>query len=183
MNRTSEDRHEGLGGDNRETLKPDIKGTSYAQPIITSAIAKIIASGALKSYSYPLLKSKNPQTRESLRQQQFDMIQQLSASGIDPVMFDVMLSNELDRRLKQQFGFIFLGLTSIFTAAAYAIVVINGVYNIGISSAAITALVVETPIQFIGLLYVIARNLFPQSLADRVAAHGTKTRHNDPAMD
>jgi hypothetical protein len=26
------------------------------------------------------------------------------------------------------------------------------------------ALIVETPIQFIGLLYIIARNLFPQSL-------------------
>jgi hypothetical protein len=32
----------------------------------------------------------------------------------------------------------------------------------GISDVAITALIVETPIQFIGLLYIIVRNLFPQ---------------------
>jgi hypothetical protein len=73
------------------------------------------------------------------------------------------LSNKLDRKLKSQFGGLFFIATVFFSLLSYAVIILNSVLKWGISDIAITALIVETPIQFIGLLYIIARNLFPQS--------------------
>jgi len=95
-------------------------------------------------------------------------LKELTESGIDPAAFDSLISNEIDRKLKVQFGIVFLLLTFLFTAASYSIVILDGIYQWNISQVAITALIIETPIQFIGLLYIIARNLFPQRTADQV---------------
>jgi hypothetical protein len=46
---------------------------------------------------------------------------------------------------------------------SYLVIVLNSVFKWGISDIAITAWIVETPIEFIGRPYIIARNLFPQS--------------------
>jgi hypothetical protein len=89
----------------------------------------------------------------------------LVEEGIDPQLFDLMLSNELDRTLKRRFGFYFFGATISFTLLSYIIICANSIWKWSISDIAITALIVETPIQFIGLLYIIAKNLFPQSPA------------------
>jgi hypothetical protein len=75
----------------------------------------------------------------------------------------LLLSNELDRTLKKQFGVAFFAATMFFTMLSFGVIVFNGIYHWGISDTAVTALIVETPIQFIGLLYIIARNLFPQT--------------------
>ena len=91
-----------------------------------------------------------------------DVVKDLMASGIDPSGFDVLISNELDRRLKERYGIIFLVLTVAFTLISYLIIIFNSIYEWGISDLAITVLLIEIPIQFIGLLYIIARNLFPQ---------------------
>lgn len=112
--------------------------------------------------------------RKSLEERKIGIVKQLLESDIDPNLFDVLLQNELDRRLKVRFGFAFLVLTVLFTAASYAIVICDGVYNWDISETAITALVIETPMQFIGLLYIIARNLFPHT--DRKHDEKTKRR-------
>jgi hypothetical protein len=97
------------------------------------------------------------------RTEQLNLLRELSEAGIDVRLFDLMLSNELDRSLKRQFGVAFFLATLAFTAASYAVIVLNGIFKWGISEIAITSLIVETPIQFIGLLYIIARNLFPSS--------------------
>lgn len=107
------------------------------------------------------------ETKRSLGQQMIESIRQLHESGIDPRLFDVLLQNEVDRRLKVRFGSVFLALTFLFTAASYAIVIGDGVFGWNISEVAITALIIETPMQFIGLLYIIARNLFPQTVHKR----------------
>jgi hypothetical protein len=91
-----------------------------------------------------------------------EICKDLSKNNIDPEIFDVLVSNELDRELKQKYGAVFLTLTVAFTIFSYGLVVMNSVRNWGIPQFAITALVIEIPIQFIGLLYIIARNLFPQ---------------------
>ena len=90
------------------------------------------------------------------------LMKKLMESDIDPVLFDSLLSSNADRKLKARFGIAFLVLTIIFTITSYAIVILNSICKWGISEVAITSLVIETPIQFIGLLYIIARNLFPQ---------------------
>jgi hypothetical protein len=97
------------------------------------------------------------------RQQQLILLQDLTKAGIDPALFDLMLSTELDRNLKKQFGVAFFAATIAFTLLAYSIIILNSVLNWEIPQYAVTGLIIETPIQFIGLLYIIARNLFPQN--------------------
>jgi hypothetical protein len=111
--------------------------------------------------------------RKSVEERKIEMVKQLLESNIDPNLFDVLLQNEVDRRLKVRFGVAFLILTFLFTTASYTIVILDGIYKWNISEVAITALIIETPIQFIGLLYIIARNLFPQSAGDNVK-HGKR---------
>lgn len=91
-----------------------------------------------------------------------EVAKELKEAGIDLLQFDILQSSELDRKLKRSFGYLFLILTLFFTAASYLIVVFNSINGWHIPEKAITALIIETPIQFIGLLYIIARNLFPQ---------------------
>lgn len=108
----------------------------------------------------PFLKRfASKQTREEAQTQ---LLKSLQKANIDPLIFDKLLTTEVDRKLKIKYGNRFLWLTTIFTAVSYAIVILNAKYEWKISDVAITALIIETPIQFIGLLYIIARNLFPQ---------------------
>ncbi len=114
------------------------------------------ASHHQESYDYISEPTKSAEERK------IEIVKQLLESDIDPGMFDVLLQNEVDRRLKVQFGVTFLILTFLFTTASYAIIILDSIFQWNISEVAITALIIETPIQFIGLLYIIARNLFPQ---------------------
>ena len=109
------------------------------------------------------IKGKGEEYRKSLEERKILIVKQLLESDIDPQIFDVLIQNEVDRRLKIRFGVAFLVLTFLFTTASYAIVILDGIYKWNIFQVAITALIIETPLQFIGLLYIIARNLFPQS--------------------
>ena len=106
---------------------------------------------------------KREERRKTIEERKTQLVKDLTDSGIDPVMFDILLTNEMDRRMKIHFGIVFLFLTVLFTAGSYAIVILDAVYTWNVSHVAITALIIETPIQFIGLLYIIARNLFPSS--------------------
>ena len=116
--------------------------------------------------------------RASVEETAMKMARQLLESDIDPHMFEVLFGNLVDRRLKRKFAPAFLACAVLFTLASYAIVVGNGIYEWNISEIAITALIIETPMQFIGLLYIIARNLFPQTTRSnrekRVSRTGTK---------
>ena len=105
------------------------------------------------------------QKAQEIRENQLILLRTLTEAGIDPHLFDLMLSSELDRNLKKQFGVAFLVATVFFTLLSYGVIVFNAIDKWGITDIAITALIVETPIQFIGLLYIIARNLFPQASA------------------
>jgi hypothetical protein len=123
---------------------------------LISELAKL----SLKSIHVPIFGSDKDQL--DVREVQLKLLQDLTVAGIEPALFDLMLSSELDRNLKKQFGIAFFIATIVFTTASYGVIVFNAVYHWGISDVAVTALIVETPIQFIGLLYIIARNLFPQ---------------------
>jgi hypothetical protein len=114
------------------------------------------------SKAFPQTLAKRARKKRSIAERKTKLVKELIESGIDPVAFDVLISNEINRRLKIRFGLAFLLLTFLFTAASYSIVIFDGIYGWQISEVAITALIIETPIQFIGLLYIIARNLFPQ---------------------
>lgn len=101
--------------------------------------------------------------KRTFEQEKAAMVKDLMKSGIDPSIFDALLSNEINRRLKVRFGSFFLAITFFFTAASYVIVVLNSVYQWKIPDVAIISLIIQAPIQLIGLLFIIARNLFPNS--------------------
>jgi hypothetical protein len=58
---------------------------------------------------------------------QLKLLHDWTAAGIEPAPFDLMLSSELDRTLKKQFGVAFLLATIAFTAASYAVIIFNAV--------------------------------------------------------
>lgn len=137
----------------------------------SAAVVRIAELITKFSGSFPFGVGEESPKKVNIREEQLILLNSLTAAGIDPHLFDLMLSSELDRNLKKQFGAAFLIATIFFTLLSYGVIVFNSVLNWGISTIAITALIVETPIQFIGLLYIIARNLFPQqSLAHHMVA-------------
>lgn len=129
-------------------------------PLLAKAAANIILGSSL--FHFPGIALTSEKTKSSA-EEKTQLMKELAELDVDPVTFDTLLANELDRKLKVNFGMAFLVLTCLFTIASYAIVILNSIYSWGISEIAITALIIETPIQFIGLLYIIARNLFPQT--------------------
>jgi hypothetical protein len=177
----------GISGDGAVVLQRDIALQRLAE--ITSRIdVKIPFFGfswrrnsavppSLSSVQEELVRQERVTVRRdqvSLRREQVTILSELSKLGIDPVFFDLMLSNELDRNLKRQFGVLFLALTSVFTGISYLVIVLAGILEWKIPSIAITALIVETPLQFIGLLYIIARNLFPQLPIKKISDEQSK---------
>ena len=148
----------------KEVVEKKARETNYG---IVLTIAKLAAEFLFSSAQIisvgDIIPGKRAERKKSLEEQKTALVKELVDSGIDPVAFDVLLSNEIDRRLKIRFGIAFLLLTVLFTAASYSIIIFDAIYEWKISEVAITALIIETPIQFIGLLYIIARNLFPQS--------------------
>ena len=137
------------------------KAVTTSIPITGSILGTLFDLNDIKHFQ-----SKRAKKRKTLAEEKAVLVKELIESGIDPAAFDILISNEINRRLKVQFGIIFLLLTFLFTAASYSIVILDGIYKWNISQVAITALIIETPIQFIGLLYIIARNLFPQKDQD-----------------
>ncbi len=130
-----------------------------------SALAKVVAisipvtgslvGSLLDIRSIEFSPTKRAEKRKTLAEEKAVLVKELIESGIDPAAFDVLISNEINRKLKVQFGIVFLVLTFIFTAASYSIVILDGVFEWNISQVAITALIIETPIQFIGLFLMM----------------------------
>lgn len=158
---------QGKGEDNKPRQENEVKsvlGTSFSAPLIAKAVANIIAGSSIIALPEIVFSREK---KKSIAEEKAELMKELAELDVDPETFDALLTNELDRKLKVSFGVAFLILTCLFTAASYAIVILDAIYDWGISEIAITALVIETPIQFIGLLYIIARNLFPQSEANK----------------
>jgi uncharacterized protein YqhQ len=132
------------------------------------SFATILAEILVPSLSkglFDFLPSKEKKERkQTMEEKKVDLVKSLLESGIDLAIFDSLITNEINRRLKTRFGITFLIFTFIVTIASYMIVVFDAIYKWGISQVAITALIIEIPIQFIGLLYIIAKNLFPVSM-------------------
>jgi hypothetical protein len=160
----------GFGGIMNDSSNSNREGGVYVSA--AQALVKALANTAVSPIQFRISSAERDQKKEDRGQQQVTLLRELSAAGIDPQLFDLMLSNELDRNLKRQFGWGFLAATIFFTILSYGVIVLNSVYAWKISEFAINSLIIETPIQFIGLLYIIARNLFPQ----------TGSTHNAPPL-
>lgn len=158
-------------------------GTSYAVSAAAKATAELVFRQAppilarLFPFPFGYLYSRllPPEPNKTIEQEKTELVSQLLVAGIDPLLFDVLLANEIDRRLKTQYGVAFVVLTCVFTAASYALIALNARWGLGISDLAMTGLIIETPIQFVGLLYIIARNLFPNAPAHGPLARGTSS--------
>ena len=110
-----------------------------------------------------LMSAPREKKKKGEHQDKLNTLRELTDLSIDPRVFDAMLSSELDRRLKRKFGIAFLILAIAFAITGYAIVIANSLIDLGISDSAITALIIQIPVQLVGLLYIIARNLFPRN--------------------
>jgi hypothetical protein len=84
-----------------------------------------------------------------------------SAQTVNPLIFDILASSEINGRLKRNFGITFIVITCVFTLISYAIIIFASIYEWKIPTAAFTALVIQAPLQMIGILYVMARHLYP----------------------
>ena len=143
-------------------------GPSGAAVLAMAALAAIAADvffnrGSILSSIGNLFRRNRAQEVHAEEKRKAELVGELEHGKIDPVTFDSLLTNEMNRRLKTRFGHLLLALTVLFTAASYVIVILNGRLGWNISEVAMTALVIEIPIQFFGLLYIVARNLFPQN--------------------
>jgi len=123
----------------------------------TMAMVKAVARDIERT---PPKAKKGSDGDESLKTEQ--LIKMLSES-MGPKTFDTVLTIEIDMALKKRYAMVFCWMAALFSLLSYAVVILDAVLSWGISDLAITALIIETPIQFVGLLYIIARNLFPSS--------------------
>ena len=80
---------------------------------------------------------------------------------VDPMIFSILVNNEINKKLKKNFGIAFVAITCLFTLISYAIIILASVYEWKMPAAAMTALIVQAPLQMVGILFVMARNLFP----------------------
>ncbi|QDV81240.1 hypothetical protein TBK1r_01550 [Stieleria magnilauensis] len=110
-------------------------------------------------------KTHLPSSRKRVQDKRLETLKELSDLSIDPEVFDTMLSNELNRQLKHRFAVGFLILAVAFSSISYLIVVADAIWKLGIPTSVLVALLVQTPIQLIGLLHIIARNLFPNPVS------------------
>ena len=141
----------------------------YALKSFATILADILVPSLSKGI-FDLIPSNGSQfntkegKKKSIEEKKVELVKSLVEAGIDLKIFDSLITSEINRRLKIRFGVTFLIFTFIVTVASYLIVILDAVYKWGISEVAITALIIEIPIQFIGLLYIIAKNLFPDYL-------------------
>ena len=80
---------------------------------------------------------------------------------MDPVIFDILATAQINRGLKKSFGIAFIVITCIFTLVSYAIIIFASIYDWKIPPAAFTALIIQAPLQMVGILYIMAKNLYP----------------------
>lgn len=133
-----------------------------------SILAEILIPSITKKIFDALPSNKNKgkikaEKKKTMEENKVDLVKSLVESGIDFKKFDCLITNEINRRLKIRFSIIFLIFTFVVTAASFMIVIFDGIYSWNISQVAIIALIIEIPIQFIGILYIIAKNLFPKA--------------------
>jgi hypothetical protein len=77
-----------------------------------------LAAEILKQTS-PFSFFTSEEKRLTLQERQLELLKALSAAGIDPQLFDLLLSAELDRQLKARFGIAFFVATVAFTCVSY----------------------------------------------------------------
>lgn len=98
-----------------------------------------------------------------------DILNQLKKADIDLLQFDILLNNGINRNLKKNFAKNLICLTIFFTISSYLILILNSpkIWALGIPEHALTAFIIEIPIQFVGILYIIAKHLFPDHTSNK----------------
>jgi hypothetical protein len=165
--------------------KPTFIAVNTAAKVVPEFVVNLLAANATSSMSsWTLVGGFDKQAQAKvaeLVEQAVPLLQELSAEKVDPELFDRLLSNQVDRLLKLIFAKLFFWATVAFTVVSYLVIILNSLLNWGIGQIAITALIIETPLQFIGLLYIIARNLFPQPSSRRKTLFAPRHHENGPA--
>lgn len=83
--------------------KPTKKSPSTTDTSVLLASAARAMADIMVGSTFPLIRLSWPQ-RKSVEAQKTALVKDLLEAGIDPLVFDSLLSNEIDRRLKVRFG-------------------------------------------------------------------------------
>jgi hypothetical protein len=115
------------------------------------------------SLNLPLVfsKEKREKAKKEIQEEKIKLFTELANIGINISIYEQHLNNELNRKLKKIFGGLFLIFAFIFTILSYLIVILDAILHWGINQVAVTALIIEIPLQFVSILLIIANNLFP----------------------
>jgi len=143
--------------------------SSFAKEFISATLP--VVSSIISMYEEPILrinlgeifsKRKREEAIAKRNEALLDFFESLQNSGINPNTVQTYLNDELNRNLKKRYGNVLLIFTAFFSAVSLTIIILNSVFEWGISDIAITALIIELPIQLVGMLYIIVSNLFPK---------------------
>ena len=135
-----------------KTAAPEHLASAIAKVIVSASPATTnLASALLDIREMRLSPEKREERRKTIAEETAVLVKALIEAGIDPVAFDALISNEINRRLKVRFGGWFLFLTFLFTAASYSIVILDSIYKWNISHVAITALILKAPFPIVVL--------------------------------
>jgi len=100
----------------------------------------------------------------SISDEKVRALAKLSKIGVDPHIYEVMLNNHHQRDLRSKYGLLFFVYSCVATAVSYVVVILNASLGWGLSDLVLSSLVIQTPIQILGLLFIIARSLFPRQM-------------------
>ena len=76
--------------------------------------------------------------------------------------YDKFISNKLNRELKRNFGWAFIIMSVLTLVASYSFVFLSTINKWEVSDVVTTTIIIEAPLQMIGILVIIANNLFPK---------------------
>jgi hypothetical protein len=104
---------------------------------------------------------KQTERIKEMQRDKIELFSKLRTEGIDQAAFEQHLNNEINRTLKKQYGSRFFFITFFFTVLSFSIVILNSILHWNIPDGAIIGLIIEIPIQFVGIMYIVAKHLFP----------------------
>jgi hypothetical protein len=109
----------------------------------------------------PALRKREEEKKEKQKKEILELLKEISQIGISIETYDKYIENSSDRKMKQKYGALFLLFMVFFTICSYLLIILNSILNWNISEYAIIGLVIEIPVQLLGILFIIAKNLFP----------------------
>jgi hypothetical protein len=134
-----------------------VSAFEISTPFIKYSISEIFSGTKRDERNKKLIERANRYLDDKV-----ELFKKLNKENINQASFEQHLNNEINRKLKNQYAKSFFIVTILFSLISYGVVILNSILDWNIPEFAINALIIETPMQFFGILLIVARNLFPE---------------------